>query len=383
MTPFRHGSLLGVLVLLLLPCPALPCSLCGLTARRTSLTQEYERARVVVLGTLMKSTLNTAPGGVPGSGSTEVRVDRVLKSEPGWRVPKEFVLPSYLPVLDPKNPPRFLFVMQPVKGRLEPGLGRQIHSGAVLDYLRQLPAKDRTARLLYAARFFDHADSTVAEEAFLEFAKASDAEVMQAARRLDAARLRKLIAQPGLDAERLSLFAYLLGACGGAKDAALLRGLFEKSDPQSAKALEGILAGYIALQPEAGWKLTHGILGDPKQAFLRRFAAVRTLRFFHNARPAESRAPVLAGLRLMVPQGDLADMAINDLRALKLWELTPLVLEQYGKKSHDAPIVRNCLLRYALVCPRPEARALVESVRRRDPALIRDLEEDLLIERGQ
>ena len=36
--------------------------------------------------------------------------------------------------------------------------------------------------------------------------------------------------------------------------------------------------------------------------------------------------------------------------------LTVAVLAQYGKKSHDAPIVKRSIVRYALSCPREDAR---------------------------
>jgi len=54
---------------------------------------------------------------------------------------------------------------------------------------------------------------------------------------------------------------------------------------------------------------------------------------------------------------------------------------QYGKPSHDAPIIRRCILRYALCAPRPEAKRLVDQVRMRDPDLVRELEEGLQLER--
>jgi len=53
------------------------------------------------------------------------------------------------------------------------------------------------------------------------------------------------------------------------------------------------------------------------------------------------------------------------------------VLAQYGKPSHNAPITKRNIIRYALCCPLPEARQFVDSVRRQDPNIVRDLEEGL------
>jgi hypothetical protein len=381
MNSIYRGAAAGMLALLCCS-PALPCSLCGSVLRREPLTQEYERARAVVYGRLANPKLNAGPGAVPGAGTTELHVEKIVRSDPLLGEAKLVVLPRYLPVLDAKAPPRWLIFFTLQQGRLEASGGRQLHAAALLDYLKGIETlKGRLERLLFAARHFDAADGAVAEEAFLEFARANDQEVAQAARSLSPERLRGLLRQPELEPERLSLFAYLLGACGGSADAEFLRGLIQKGDERSVKALEGLLAGYIALRPDAGWALTHALLGNEKEPFLRRFAAVRTLRFFHNCKPVETKAQVLRGLALMIPQGELADMAINDLRAWKIWDLTPQILAQFGKASHDSPIVKNSIVRYALACPRPETRPLVEQVRRQDPQLVRDLEEDLTLEK--
>jgi hypothetical protein len=77
----------------------------------------------------------------------------------------------------------------------------------------------------------------------------------------------------------------------------------------------------------------------------------------------------------------VADLALEDLRKWKMWDLTGTVLAQFGKPSHDAPIARRAILRYALCCPLPEARQFVEQLRRRLPDEVRDLEESLETER--
>jgi hypothetical protein len=85
----------------------------------------------------------------------------------------------------------------------------------------------------------------------------------------------------------------------------------------------------------------------------------------------------------MIQSGELADVAVGDLTRWKLWDHTKLILAQYGKPSHSAPIVRNALLRYALLCPQPEAKAFVDRLRQQEPKLVRELEEDLAFEQGK
>src|SRR5207247_11387012 len=138
---------------------------------------------------------------------------------------------------------------------------------------------------------------------------------------------------------------------------------------------------YIQLRPEEGWEQALATLRDEKKPFPVRFAVLRTLRFFHGWKPRETQARVLRGLAAVLPQGDLADLAIEDLRRWQLWDLTAPVLAQYGKKSHDAPLMRHAIVRYALSCPKAEATQFVAERRRQEPEVVKDVEESLQFEK--
>ena len=173
------------------------------------------------------------------------------------------------------------------------------------------------------------------------------------------------------------MYAFLLGACGGAEDATLFRTMLQKPSDNTMKAFDGILGGYIQLKPEEGWRLALDMFRDPSKDFQMRFAVLRTLRFYYGWKPKESKDHVLRGLASALPQGDLADLAIEDLRRWQLWDLTDDVLAQHGKKSHDAPLMRRAIIRYAMCCPKPRAADFVAQRRRDDPEAVRDVEEGL------
>jgi len=359
------------------------CSLCTGMAQRDTLGMEYERAQLVLFGQISNPRFNTQPGAAPGSGSTDFRVEKVLKDTTGRGPWKDIVLPRYLPVLDAKNPPRMLFFCDVIKDRLDPYHGRTA-SPALLEYLgATLPqrTKPRAQALVAYAKYLDHPDAAVADDAFHEFAKSKDEDVGQASKLLDRALVRRLVQSAKNDPDRLSLFAFLLGGCGDQQDAKSLRALLEPPNPNLARAIDGVLAGYIQLQPKDGWNLAYKHLADRKQQFAVRFAVVRTLRFYHGWQPKDAQAQVLHGLSLIVPDGEFADLAIEDLRQWRNWDLTTSILSQYGKASHAAPITKRSIIRYALTCPLPEARAFVERVRRSDPETVNDLEEYLQFER--
>jgi hypothetical protein len=54
--------------------------------------------------------------------------------------------------------------------------------------------------------------------------------------------------------------------------------------------------------------------------------------------------------------------------------LTADIAAQFGQPSHRAPIVQHCLIRYAMSCPLPEAKALVARARQVEPEYVEDQE---------
>ncbi|MBI2804122.1 MAG: hypothetical protein HYX68_03960 [Planctomycetes bacterium] len=361
-----------------LPAPALACSLCGSSlARSTSLVFEYSQSTVVIYGTLANPRFVGNPG--LGRGTTEFHIKRVIKGDAAFSRKNPLTLSRYLPVLDPKAPPTYVMFIRDPKKNLEPHWGKEITSPAVLDFVARLDRlRDEPEQmLLTAAKAFDHADSDIADEAFLLFAKADDKLITKVAPKLSPGNLRKLVKDRDLAPERMSMFAYLLGACGNADDAELLRSLLKNPPARFYKSFEGILAGYITMRPKEGWTAARGMLSNPKESFLLRYATLRTMRFFYNASPKENEAQVLDGLNLALGQTDLADIAIQDLRKWKRWEHTKKIIAAWDQKDFQTPIIQQNIIRYALACPLPEAKTVVARARRQDPELVRDLEQEL------
>jgi hypothetical protein len=374
---------LSVAVSLTASVPVLACSLCGGGANRQTLRQEAAQAKLVLYGTLSNPRLN-APGTVAaGDGLTDLQIDHVLKRDPFLGQKKTVELPRYVPV-NPKEPPKFLVFCDVYNGRLDPYRGLPVRSAAIVTYLQgalALDPNDRPQALLYFFNHLDDAEPEIAADAFLEFARASDREVGQVAAKLAPDKFRNLLQAPTTPPERIGLFGFLLGACGKDQDAALLLRLVQNPTAQTLQGLSGLLSGYVELRPREGWELAWRMLRDDKRPFEERLAALRLLRFYHGWKPEESRANVLRGLGYLLPQGDLADLAVEDLRRWRCWDLTADVLAQYGKKSHDAPIMRRAIVRYTLSCPRPEAARFLATVRRQEPELVRDVEESLQFEK--
>src|SRR5262249_44699270 len=150
------------------------------------------------------------------------------------------------------------------------------------------------------------------------------------------------------------LYASILGHSSKNKEehAKLLLSLVEDPDKRVNSGVDGILAAYVMLKPKEGWQYVRGVLKDSKQDFLMRYAALRTVRFFVDYRTdIIAKKDSVEAISQLLDQPDIADLAIEDLRKWKRWELTDRILGLKDKDSHDVPIIRRSILRFALCSP--------------------------------
>jgi hypothetical protein len=374
--------LLALALVMAVPCPAPSCSLCGGYQNRPTFREEAAQssARLILYGTFTESE----PGTVPGSGKTTMRLDAVLRPDPWLEEKKVVELPRYQPV-DKKNPPQFLVFCDIYKGKIDPYRGVPMKNAEGVEYVKKaiaLGPKHTSANLEFFFRYLEHPDKEIAADAFLEFAKASDRDIGEVAAKLSPEKLRGWLKNPQTPVERLGVYAFLLGACGGQPDAVFLEGLLRDRGERTLGAYDGILSGYMRLEPKKGWELAAAALKDGKEKLPVRLAVVRAVRFHQNWQPKENRAHVVKCLDAMLTQGELADVAVEELRRLQIWDLTRAVLALYGKKGYDAPIVQRTILRYALCCTEDSAvRQFLAERRRTEPELVKEVEESLAIEK--
>jgi hypothetical protein len=377
---FRGLAMLRSTLVFLAACvaapPAAACSFCqGDIRTRQTLRMHYAAAKAVLHGQLKNPRFDKND-----NGFTDLHVSSVLKDDPARGGQTVIAIPQYLPVIG-NTPADFLLFCDVSKGKLDPMFGVPAPR-AVLDYLSaatKLDDKDPAAKLAFFFKHLDSPDPTIAADAFFEFARASDADILKAAKQLDAAKVRKLIADPNTPPERLGVYSFLLGVTGGAKDAAYLAALLNHNPlpERAATAFGGLLAGYILLAPKEGWSFAAGVLADDKRPYSVRLSTIGTVRFLQSTRGADCKAEVLTCCAALLPHGDLADQAIEDLRRWGYWDLTNDVLAQFARPTHAAPIVRRSIVRYALCAPGDEAKRFVLAAKQADPKLVRTVEESL------
>jgi hypothetical protein len=299
-----------------------------------TLTKDAEQAVMILYGQLKNAKLDPNSGDLT-SGTTELIIDSIVKSHESVAGKKSIVLPRYIP---PEKDTKFLVFCDFYQGKIDPYRGMAVRADShIAEYLKGALAvkdKDATTRLRYFFQFLDYKEyRPVAEKASPE-------------------TIAKWIRDPNTPSLRLGLYGSMLGHCGTAEHAKLLRELLDNSQNRYSSGVDGMLAGYILLKPGEGFSYLKSILGDNKRDFLLRYAALRATRFLHDYRPDIVKPDqVRAATATLLNQKDIADLAIEDLRKWGAWEFVDRVLGLYGRKDFDAPIIKRAILRFALSCP--------------------------------
>jgi hypothetical protein len=382
----------GIVLLILLgvPCPALPCPVlaCGLccTSRQPTLRQEAAQASAVVYGTLANPRQgrdgqgNATPKDI--DGTTDLFIEQSIKTHPALAGMKRLELQRYV-TIDPKQP-RFLILFDIQNGKVDPYQGFPA-TPAVVDYLQGMLAinpKDTHRILAHAFRHLEHPDPTIAGDAFREFEFAEYGDYRAFARTLLPDQLARWLADPQTTTHRRGLYAFLLGHCGSARDARLLRDFLDNPSKRQISGLDRVLLGYLMLQPKEGWEFIQGLLSDARGDFLERYAALRAVRFLWETRPdLVPRHQLFDAVCTLLDQSDIADLVVEDLRKWGRWDALGRVLAlEKQQEFWDIPIMRRAVIRFALSCPQPAAAAFVQRMRKQLPELVQDQEESLKLE---
>lgn len=362
--------------------PAACCPFCPAQGR--TLSAEVDQANLIVFGTLMNAQRDPKEF---GKGTTEMQIDLIVKNHEYLKGKKVITLPRYVPP-DPKNPRKFLVFCEIFKGELDPYRGEQVSPDSkIAEYLKGAIAvrdKEATAKLKYFFQYLDSPEQDISSDAYAEFAIADYKDVSAVAAKLPPETLVKWLKDANTPPSRFGLYGYMLGLCGNAKEhAPVLREMLDDPKRKYSSGLDGMLYGYLLLDPKEGWKYLIGMLRDENSEFLTRYAVLRTLRVvWENANNVVKPEAIMEAMQMLLAQGDIADLPIEDLRRWQRWEMTDKVLELYGQKSHNIPIVKRAIIRFALCAPNnPKAAEFIKQRRAEDPERVKDIENLLELEK--
>jgi hypothetical protein len=325
-------------------------------------------------------------GGTLEGGHTDFKIKEVLKKHEFIANKKTITLPKYMP---PTKSEWVLFC-EVYKGGLDAYRGVEVPPDSdMVRYLKGLLAvKDQPIgeRLLYYFKYLNSREFEVSMDAYREFAKADYADYRAMASKLNPDTVAAWLEDPKTPVYRLGLYASLLGHCGNAKHAEILRKRLDDAHRRNSSNIDGILAGYLMLlhkegKTKEGLAYLRKVIGDRKQDYLSRYAALKTVRFFWTTRPdIFSKQELVDSAALLLDHPDMADFAVEDLRKWERWEMTGRILALFNRGTHTTPILKRAILRFALKSPDPAAVAFVKQQRARDPEYVEDAEEILRLE---
>ncbi len=381
----RYQPIVGIIAIALAsPTAKADCPFCCYSNPRT-LRQQVADANVVLICTPCHSILDP---NAANNGTTYFQIDTVIKAHSVVNGLREFTANHYVPV-DKAKPVKMLVLCDVTKGKLNPYSGIALEPGSKMpDYLKgslQLLNKDTATRLAYFVNFLENQDKAIADDAFLEFSKAEIHDFRPLASKLNPDLLVRWIKDSHTLTSRMGLYASMLGDCGKPEHAQMLREILDGRSAEIGTAREGLIVGYLKLRPKEAWRYIRDIFRDSKKDFLIRYAALRAARFAVDSRPdLLSKDEMVDGICLMLPQSDMADLVIDDLRKFKRWDLTDKVLDLANLPSHKVPIIQLAALRFAVPSANmgnnARAAAYVSRRRAREADLVKDIEEEQQLE---
>jgi hypothetical protein len=251
-------------------------------------------------------------------------------------------------------------------------------------YFAQAPAGGQPAakRLEYFARFLEHADALVAEDAYHEFAHATFDAVSQVAPRLPLERMRAWLADSGVPPHRKGFYALALGLARDPRqrsaNAELLRTLIVAPEDDFRAGFDGILGSYLLLKGVEGLALVESrYLANPSAADGDVRHALAAIRFYHEYGREIPQPRLHAAVRRLLARPEFAEAAVTDLARWNDWEPLDRVAALYAQPAFDRPSTRRAIVGYLLACPEAKAAGALEQLRQLDPRGVADAEEVL------
>jgi len=400
--PSRFAAL-SFVVLVSFTSSIFACPFCS--SQGQTLSGEVGQADFIVLGTLsnMKSDADD-----PTRGTTDLTIQTVVKPHPFLAGKKMIVLPRVLNA--GKKDSRFLVfcgINNPSgdiaksavvstlayanfeSATIDPYRGEEIKGVSKLgEYLKgAIEARDKepVTRLRYFFDYLDAGELIINSDAYMEFGNTEYKDVRKLAEGLPPEKLLKWLKDPGTPASRHGLYGLLLGHCGKPEDGKALRAILDQPDNAYSSGLDGMIAGYILLNPKEGWEYLNSIIANTKKEFPVRYAALKVLRFLWENHPGTvKKEQIIEGMKSMVAQEDISDLPMEDLRKWGQWDQTDFVLQFATIPSHNKQIVKRAILRFALSAAdqnNAKAIAYVAQARLDDPERVKFAEEMLADEK--
>jgi hypothetical protein len=223
-------------------------------------------------------------------------------------------------------------------------------------------------RLRYAAKYLEHADPAVADDAFREFGRAPFDAVAGVADALPFAAIRGWLVDPAVPSERKGFYGMALGLATEpavrAENLALLRRIVTAEAGDFRSGFDGVLGGLLAAEGETALDLIDArLLANPKAAEGDVRHAQAALRFYAQYGKAIDGERLNRSLRYLLDRPATTPGALSDLTRRRDWSLVSRVEKLFQASPGDDPALDRAVVGYLIVCPEAEARTALRRLR--------------------
>ncbi|MCG8585035.1 MAG: hypothetical protein MI757_10015 [Pirellulales bacterium] len=227
-------------------------------------------------------------------------------------------------------------------------------------------------RLPYFARYFEHPEPLIAEDAYLEFGHAPYDKVRQVANEMPMEDIRNWIVDSNIPQFRKGFYGLALGLATNDDDrkanTALLREIIDTPASDFRQGFDGVLGGYLVAEgPKALEHIEQRYLANPKSRPGDVKHTLSALRFYYEFGEDIDPKQLAASLAKLLERREFAAEVIVDLARWEHWSVIDQVASMYNYDRDTTLTIRRAIVGYLLACPLPAADEALDRLRARDP----------------
>lgn len=366
--PKLRGLWLVLAAALVWPAAVFACPFCSGVSK--TLSEEISSSDAVVLAKLLPKAGEASSKSVAADGEESVfEIAKVLKGADALGKTRQIKILYF--GQQPKGTLFLVFGIDPKNWAWTTPTPLDERSAKYVTELIGLPEKG-AQRLAFFQEYLEDANSTLANDAYDEFARAPYAEVKDLKSKMHHDKLLGWIQDTEVAASRRRLYLTMLGICGMQDDIPILEDMLKSSDRQYRNALDAMIACYVILKGPEGMPLVEDLFLKNKDAeYPDTYAAIMALRFLGQESDVVSKERLMVGLRYMLDRPQLADLVIADLARWQDWSVMDKLVTLFKQADDESSWVRVPVVNYLRACPKPEAKKRLEELAKIDPDAVK------------
>jgi hypothetical protein len=246
-------------------------------------------------------------------------------------------------------------------------------SDRLIQYLEDIQTLPESGadRLEFFQDYFEDEVSSIAFDAYDEFAKAPYQDLIDLKDRMDRQKLVGWVKDPETAINRRRLYFTMLGVCGTKSEVDEIEKMIIDGGSSNLRGLDALLACYLCLKGEAGVPLIEEkFLRNEKSEFTDTMAAVSALRFHATEVEFIDRDRIVKATRALLDRPKMADLIIPDLARWEDWSVMDKLVSMFKESDEDKRWLRVPIISYLIACPLPEAKVHLAELEKLDPASV-------------